>query len=138
MSRRDVFHAAVRRALEKEGWTITHDPYPLIFGTRNVRVDLGAEAPIAAEKAGRKIAVEIKSFAGLSEVSELEKAIGQFLLYDVLIEEQEPGRELFLAVPDDVWNGLLAEPQSQKLIARCALKFVTYRAREEEIVQWTN
>jgi hypothetical protein len=24
---KDLFHDVVRRALEKEGWTITHDPY---------------------------------------------------------------------------------------------------------------
>jgi len=31
MSRRDDFHFPVRRALEKEGWTITHDPAVLYF-----------------------------------------------------------------------------------------------------------
>ena len=24
---KDIYHRAVREALEKEGWTITHDPY---------------------------------------------------------------------------------------------------------------
>jgi hypothetical protein len=27
MSRKDKFHQAVRRALEKENWLITHDPF---------------------------------------------------------------------------------------------------------------
>ena len=26
---RDIYHKAVRHALEQDGWTITHDPYPL-------------------------------------------------------------------------------------------------------------
>lgn len=82
--------------------------------------------------------VELKSFridaAGRATTTLLHDGTQN----DVLIEEQEPGRELFLAVPDDVWNGLLAEPQSQKLIVGCALKFITYRAGEEEIVQWTS
>lgn len=43
MSRRDKFHDAVRQALEKEGWTITHDSLPLKIGTLKLEVDLGAE-----------------------------------------------------------------------------------------------
>ncbi len=27
MSRKDQFHEAVKRALEKDGWLITHDPF---------------------------------------------------------------------------------------------------------------
>ncbi|MFN4254686.1 MAG: element excision factor XisH family protein [Saprospiraceae bacterium] len=26
---RDIFHQEVREALEKDGWTITHDPVPI-------------------------------------------------------------------------------------------------------------
>lgn len=29
MPARDAFHDAVRHALEKDGWTITHDPFPI-------------------------------------------------------------------------------------------------------------
>lgn len=136
MSRRDVFHDAVRRALEKEGWTITHDPYSLAFGERTLLVDLGAEAPLAAEKEGRKIAVEVKSFVGKSEVVEFEKAIGQFVLYDVLIEEAEPDRVLLLAVPEDVWLGLLSKSHCARVIERCHLRFVVYDPIKEEILLW--
>src|SRR5437588_7300958 len=62
MSRLDVYHDAVRHALEKDGWTITHDPLTLSVGGRDIYIDLGAEMPIAAEKEGRRIAVEVKSF----------------------------------------------------------------------------
>nr|WP_286392563.1 element excision factor XisH family protein [Pseudanabaena mucicola] len=30
MSARDLFHDIVKNALQKDGWTITHDPYPYI------------------------------------------------------------------------------------------------------------
>ncbi len=29
---KDLFHDTVKRALQKEGWRITHDPYPLRYG----------------------------------------------------------------------------------------------------------
>src|SRR2546427_10004372 len=97
MPKQDVFHQLVKDALTREGWTITHDPYPLRYGEHNLFVDLGAEAPIGAEKDGRKIAVEVKSFLGRSEVSDLERALGQFLLYRFLLARAEPDRSFTLA-----------------------------------------
>jgi hypothetical protein len=98
MSRRDTYHDIVKHALIREGWTITHDPY-MFRSEPELSTDLGAERPIAAEREGEKIAVEIKSFLQVSQVSELEKAIGQYELYTWLLHDQEPDRELYVAVP---------------------------------------
>ena len=62
MPARDIYHETVKNALIKDGWTITHDPLVLRWGTTDVYVGLGAEQLLAAEKRGQKIAVEIKSF----------------------------------------------------------------------------
>lgn len=83
---------------------ITHDPLPLSVGGVEMFVDLGAEQLIAAEKNGRKIAVEIKSFAGPSNISEFHTALGQFLDYEQALEEQDPERVLYLAVPVGIYN----------------------------------
>jgi hypothetical protein len=56
MPRKDIYHEIVKRALVADGWVITHDPYPLQFGEESLYADLGAEAPLGAEKGGRKIA----------------------------------------------------------------------------------
>src|SRR4051812_8044342 len=49
MPARNIHHAVVVRALTADGWTITHDPYPLSFGGKDLFVDLGAEeAALAA------------------------------------------------------------------------------------------
>jgi hypothetical protein len=77
MPAKDLYHDTVKRALIKDGWTITHDPYTLSFGQRNVFVDLGAEQMLAAEKDAEKIAVEVKSFQGDSDIRDFEVAIGQ-------------------------------------------------------------
>jgi hypothetical protein len=47
----------------------------LRWGLKDRYVDLGAERLLAAEKGTRKIAVEVKSFLGLSEMEDLERAI---------------------------------------------------------------
>ena len=46
----DIYHHVVKNTLIKDGWTSTHDPYTLMFGQRNVFVDLGAEHLVAAER----------------------------------------------------------------------------------------
>ena len=69
---KDFFHDTVKLALQKDGWIITHEQYPLKYGTSEIYVDLAAEEPIAAEKEGRKIAVEVKSFIKGSTVSEFQ------------------------------------------------------------------
>jgi len=62
---KDIHHQIVRAALEKDGWTITQDPYRIVRTNRKpYEVDLGAEKFIAAERGTEQIAVEIKSFAG--------------------------------------------------------------------------
>jgi len=81
MPARDLYHNSVKRALVKDGWTITHDPLRLSWGSKDMYVDLGAERLIAAEKAKQRIAVEVKSFVGDSEMDDLEKAIGQYIVY---------------------------------------------------------
>ncbi len=39
---KDIYHDLVKKALENEGWTITHDPYYLSvgLGRRKVAADL--------------------------------------------------------------------------------------------------
>jgi len=44
-------------------------------------IDLGAEQMIAAEKKGKKIAIEIKSFIQNSFISAFHTALGQYINY---------------------------------------------------------
>lgn len=80
MPARDIYHNSVKRALQKDGWTITHDPFPLKIGKKHLSADLGAERLISAEKDIKKIVVEVKSFVGRSDVKDLEQALGQLCL----------------------------------------------------------
>lgn len=73
---RDFLHQIVKNALLKDGWLITHDPFPITFGNRRVYADLGAEKLLAAEKEGQKIVVEVKSFVGLSAIRNYRKQLG--------------------------------------------------------------
>jgi hypothetical protein len=97
---KDKYHEQVRLALEKDGWTITDDPYQLLMGTRRTYVDLGAERLlIGAERGKEKIAVEIKTFMGGSDLQDFDQAVGQFLRYRSALQKEEPDRKLYLAMP---------------------------------------
>ena len=112
MSAKDFFHHHVRTALEKDGWMITPDPLTIVLeGTRDsLFVDLGAERLIAAEKAAHKIAVEVKSFISGSKLTDLENALGQFILYHDILAENEPDRILYLTIREDVYTTLISQP----------------------------
>jgi len=132
---KDRFHNAVRTALEKEGWIITADPYAVSVGDVDFEIDLAAEM-LAAERAGEKIAVEIKSFIGGSNVSEFHTALGQFLNYQFALEEFDPQRKLYLAIPESIYKSFFQRRFTQSVVARTQLNLVIYDEQKELIVQW--
>ncbi|NES22336.1 MAG: fatty-acid oxidation protein subunit alpha [Symploca sp. SIO3E6] len=136
MFRRDSFHEAVKHALEKEGWTITHDPLPLNIGNLRLEVDLGAEKLIAAQKGNRKIAVEVKSFLRASKITDFYQAFGQFFPYKVALQRLEPERTIYLAVPGSVYEELFGEILIQDLLEQYPIKLIVYTPDQEIIQSW--
>ena len=136
MPQRDLDHDVVVRALEKDGWTITDDPFRLEYGRRNLYVDLGAENLLAAEKAQRRIAVEIKGFAGTSDMRDLEVALGQYILYRDVLAELEPDRTLHLAIPVFAYEEVFSDKLGQLVIRQQQLRLIVYKDEEQEIVRW--
>lgn len=133
---KDIFHRHAKEALIKDGWNITQDPYVLRTEDINYDVDLGAEKLIAATKDNLKILVEIKSFLRQSKAYEMHNALGQFSTYLLALNDQEPDRELFLAVPDSIYNTFFKKNFIQKLIKHYQVKIFTFNPDKREIVQW--
>ncbi|AFZ32996.1 XisH protein [Gloeocapsa sp. PCC 7428] len=135
MPNRDRYHEAVKNALIKDGWDITHDPLHLRWGKRDLYVDLGAEELLAAERAGRRIAVEIKTFGGLSEIADLQQAVGQYCTYLSVIRI-EPDRTLYLAVQGEVFADIFDEPIGQILLEDYTLSLIVFDSKQEVILKW--
>ena len=108
----------------------------LKWGLKDLYVDLGAEQLVAAEKDGRKIAVEVKSFVSQSEVEDLETAVGQFVLYHDIMSRTEPDRVLYLAVRAAVFSSVFEEPIGQVLLENQRVKLVVFDPQAEVIVKW--
>jgi len=136
MPAKDIFHDAVRNALLKDGWTITHDPFVIQYGGVDQFVDLGAEKILAAQKGKRKIAVEVKSFAAPSPLSDFHTALGQFLDYRLALEKLEPSRILYLAVPSDTYKSFFSLQFIEEVVATYRLKLAVYEVTKEEIIKW--
>ncbi len=136
MPARDQYHPHVVDALVADGWTITHDPLALRIGARDMFVDLGAERFLGAEKQGRKIAVEIKSFLGASEVRELELTLGQVVLYGDALAQLDPDRALYVAVRAKVFRDLFEEPVGQMVLANGRLKLIVFDPDLRKVLRW--
>lgn len=136
MPARDLYHDAVKCALIKDGWTITDDPLHLKLGRKDMYVDLGACRLLAATKAAAKIAVEVKTFSGRSEMDDLEKALGQYVLYFDVLTELEPERLLYLALPIWAYESLFEEPIGKLLLKNKRLRLIVFEPIQESISQW--
>jgi len=133
---KDIYHDNVKKALIKDQWTITHDSLTLKVGKKDMFVDLGAEKILAAQKQDRKIAVEIKSFIGASEIEDLRNALGQYILYENALELVEPDRVLYLAIRELIFYDLFEEIIGRYLLEKRLLKIVVFDPDSEVIVKW--
>ncbi|MFK0734693.1 MAG: element excision factor XisH family protein [Gloeotrichia echinulata GP01] len=138
MPAKDIYHNIVKTALEKDAWTITNDPLVLQYGAKDLFVDLGAEKIIAAEKIGRKIAVEIKSFLGASQINDLEKAVGQYIVYKNILEEIENDRLLYLAVTNIAYKDIFSEPIGKLIVNKNDIHLLVFNPNNQEVLQWIN
>lgn len=138
MPKLDIIHNAVKNALIKDGWTITDDPYIIQYRRTKLYADLGAQRPIAAQRAGQKLVVEVKSFLGASKIQDLKEALGQYDIYRYLLEETAPDRKLYVAVSAIAYKTFFNQDVIELIISKHQLPLIVVDTTAEEIRQWIN
>lgn len=138
MPKLDIIHDAVKQALIKDGWVITDDPYVIQYGRTTLYADLGAERPIAAERDGEKLVIEVKSFIGASKIQDLKEALGQYDIYRYLLEEIAPDRKLYVAVSKVIYKSFFSQDVIQLILKKHQLPLIVVDTETEEIRQWIN
>ncbi len=133
---KDLFHDVVKNALEKEGWLITDDPLEIKTGGATVKIDLGAEQILAAERDNEKIAVETKSFLGPSNLYDFHGALGQFMTYRLALKAEQPERTLYLAIPLDIYQQFFSLPFVQMVVNQYEIALIIYDSVEKVIAEW--
>ncbi|OUL29924.1 XisH family protein [Nostoc sp. 106C] len=136
MPAKDLYHDAVKNALIKDGWLIIADPYIIKYENAELYADLAAEKPIAAERQGQKIVIEIKSFVGKSQMYDFHNALGQYIVYRNLIQVSEPEYNLYLAIDDIVYLNFFQRPSIQLIASQNHLQLIIVDIEQEQIVQW--
>ena len=138
MPAKDIYHNEVKNALLKDGWTITADPYFIKYEDAELYADLAAEKPIAAQRQGQKIVVEIKSFVGRSLMYDFHGALGQYMVYRNLIQFTDPEYKLYLAIDDIVYKNFFQRKSIQLITNENKLLLMIVEMEKEEILQWIN
>lgn len=138
MSAKDLIHNAVKNALIKDGWTITHDPFTLAYKGEFAYADLAAEKPFAAERGGDKIIVEVKSFVGISTLQDFKEALGQYRLYLLVLKEVAPEHKLYVAISDVTFQVSFQRSMIQLVIEADQIPLLVTDIDLEEVVQWIN
>ena len=144
MPSRDTYHQRVKNALIKDGWEITDDPYVISYGERFLFIDLGAtnidnsSGVIGAIRGKEKIAIEIKNFRSKSPIVDLEGAIGQYVLYQLLLQQIEPERVIYLAITQEMKNEIFSEPLGELVIEKLPLRLIIIDVEKDEVKQWIN
>jgi hypothetical protein len=136
MPAKNVYHSVVRDALVADGWTVTDDPLFLRVGERDLYIDLAAERAGGEVVAIELIAVEVQTFGGHSPVAALQQAIGQFGMYRTVLDDQQPERVLYLAVPFEVYDGILTEPLGERMVEQFGVKLLLFDPDRRRALRW--
>ena len=136
MPAKDIYHDAVKNALIKDGWMITADPYLIRYKDVDLFADLAAEKPIAAERQGQKIVVEVKSFLSQSPMKDFEMALGQYIVYRNLIQLTAPEYSLYLAIKESSYQNFFLRDSIQDLTRINSIKLLVINTMQEEVLLW--
>ncbi|NCR59241.1 MAG: XisH protein [Microcystis aeruginosa LL13-06] len=136
MPAKDIYHEAVKNALIKDGWSILAAPYEIKYKDAELFADLATEKPLAAERNGRKIVVEIKSFLSPSPMRDFEIALGQYILYRNLISLTEPEYQIYLAIKDSIYENFFQRESIQDIVKINQLLLLVVEMEKEKILQW--
>lgn len=132
-----IIHYQVRRALEKDGWVITNDPYYLkISITTSLEVDLRAEKFMTAKKNNEQIFIEIKTFIKNSVVYPFYEALGQYLCYRDALRENNIKSSVFLAIPELAYRKMEFIPFLIRRIEQYDVKLIIVDTSNEKIEKW--
>lgn len=123
------------RALAKEGWQITHQPFAIrISKTEGVYADLRLQHHHQEQAI---IIVEVKCFPETrSLLDEFYHTIGQYVLYRQALAFKNIQTPLFLAIPRHAFIQLSNRPIMANVINEIHVKIVVVDLADEEVVLW--
>ncbi|MEH2011702.1 element excision factor XisH family protein [Nostoc sp.] len=78
----------------------------------------------------------MKSFIGASPVTDLENALGQYILYYDILARLEPDRHLYLAIRQEIYSEIFQEQIGKILLENQRLCLLVFDSKREVVLQW--
>jgi XisH protein len=63
-------------------------------------------------------------------------AVGQYIVYEDILELSQPERNIYLAIREEVYLDIFSEPIGQLLLNKKRLKLIVFEPSKEIIVRW--
>jgi hypothetical protein len=131
----DECQPQIIRALVKDGWQVTHQPFAIrISKTEGVYADLRLQHRTQQQTI---IIVEVKCFRDVkSLLDEFYHVIGQYLLYRQALLLKNIDTPIFLAIPEHAFEQLLRRQTIMSVMNETQVKLVVVNLDTEEVVSW--
>jgi XisH protein len=131
----DQCEPQVVAALQKAGWIVTHQPFPI-----RISREEGVYADLRLRHTDDKqtiIVVEVKCFSEKRSVlDEFYRAVGQYMLYRNAMTLKHIDVPLYLSVPFDTYSRFFNRDMIQAVIQDAKISIIVIDVGREEIAQW--
>ena len=133
----DHCQPAVIRALEKAGWHVTHQPYPIIRHRRRKYLFVDLRLERRESGGGAIVVVEIKCFYNRHVfLSDFYQAVGQYVMYRNALRISGVDVPVYLALPLLAYERSFQDEVLQSVMKDIGLHLVVVDLEGEEVVQW--
>lgn len=133
MPAKDRYHDTVKRALIKDGWSITGEHVKIGIENRSLFVDIEA----SKIDGSLVILVEVKELEDTrAQVEALANALGKYALYRLALNAMDSKIALYLAVTQAAYQGILSEKIGILALNDANIALLVFDPMREEIVAW--
>jgi hypothetical protein len=131
----DQCHDQVKRALQKDGWRIVEEQFPMVLGNRRAFIDLRGTRAINGSRL-QMMLLEVKCFPDSQNTNhELYTAVGQYILYRAMLNELDVNVPLYLSIPESVFDAVY-DAVVQRAVRESQIKLVVVNLDEERVIRW--
>jgi Holliday junction resolvase-like predicted endonuclease len=135
MAKTDAIEPQVVNALIHDGWTIVQTQIAVRYETWTAHIDLLVRSSITAVQGEKNVVIEVKSFQPRLKLADLEKAVGQYLIYKSWLARKRPGWDLYLAISTRTAK-FFADEAIQVVVKDYGINLLIVDIKTERIVAW--
>ena len=125
---------ALKNALIKDEWTITHAPLHIDYAGHEIACGLAAQKQ--SDNGDTHIAVQFADLSPSLPMDALCQAMGKYAIRDCILHSQEPTRALYMAVSRKMYELMMAEEIGEITLRTKGLRFLIFDGDLEIILHW--